>query len=451
MTRRRTLRTAAATGAFLVFAGLGTGARSADAGGPASGSWILTPAKEAALGERALTEFLAKRRLSENGSLLLRVDRIGRRLAAVSDRPDMSYRFLVVQGKEPQAYSFPGGTVCLTDSAVALFANDDEIAFAVAHELAHLCLRHHAISLRVSQIRDEGQVSDAALLATIQSRFDKASELEADRYGALYAVRAGFAFSGAVAALVKLDRTGVPDANESHPAYASRIDGLTRFRAELTHSIEAFNVGTKALAELRVEAAIDGLTIFVAQFPNSLAGRVNLGAAYLARVRKSSGAPGGLAETLPILPESDVVLRGDLDPVDIEQAGSQFTAALGMNMDHPWAHAGLALVELRRRRIDDARHEIDLARRGLPASPEILLCAGNIEYVVGRFDSALALYDQALALRPAWPAAIKNTSLAHEQRGEAVAARDGWLKLAGDPTYGTEAQTRLQLLSAAPR
>ena len=49
---------------------------------------------------------------------------------------------------------------------------------------------------------------------------------------------------------------------------------------------------------------------------------MNLGAAYLARLRRRSGTPEGLGEPLPILPDPGVVIRGPLDAVDVVQPAS---------------------------------------------------------------------------------------------------------------------------------
>ena len=48
---------------------------------------VLTPVVEAALGERALKEFLQTHPLSDGPALAERVERVGRRVAAASDRP----------------------------------------------------------------------------------------------------------------------------------------------------------------------------------------------------------------------------------------------------------------------------------------------------------------------------------------------------------------------------
>src|SRR5262245_57029560 len=176
-----------------------------------------TPAAEVVLGEQALERFLAARPLSEDGSLALRVDRIGHALARVSDRPDCIYTFLVVAGRALQAYSFTGGTVCLTDSLARLQASEDELAFAIAHELAHVALRHVVSEASFEEALRVGGPRDPVAARNLHGH---TSELEADRYGALYACRAGFRFSAGIDSLDRLSRVAPgPDEDLRHPPY----------------------------------------------------------------------------------------------------------------------------------------------------------------------------------------------------------------------------------------
>ena len=79
------------------------------------GSTVMSPIQEIAWENWKLKKFMKNRGFSDDEHLALRVHRVGRRLARVSDHPDQAFRFRVLKGDELQAYSFPGGTVCVSE------------------------------------------------------------------------------------------------------------------------------------------------------------------------------------------------------------------------------------------------------------------------------------------------------------------------------------------------
>jgi predicted Zn-dependent protease len=398
------------------------------------------PAAETVLGEKEVERFLGARRLSGDGVVALRVERIGQALARVSDRPDLVYTFLVVEGSQPQAYSFTGGTVCLTEGLARLYTSDDELAFAIAHELAHVALRHVVLEGVFEQALEAGRAGDPV---AARGLYGQASELEADRYGALYACRAGYKFTAAMDALDRLDRTGdTQQADARHPAYAERIEVLQRMKAELERSLEAFGRGKSALVAGRVDEAVDMLKLFTASFPQSVAGHVNLGSAFLARARSTGGVPGGLEEVVPFLPDPGVVVRGSSPGPDVQRAREHFRKALELRPDDPVAALGLGVSLLRLGDFVGARSALERVAEKTRSDPEFVLVLGNVELLGGTAARAAELYADALRLRPDWPAARKNLALAREANGEALEARKLWEGLIADPKIGPEAKRR---------
>lgn len=402
---------------------------------------VVSPAQEVALGEKVRQEFLREHPLSADGNLAVRVDGVGRKVAAISDRPDLLYRFMVVQGGRPQAYSFPGGTVCVTERLARLFEADDELAFALAHEVAHIAMRHHVFKYRLLQSMDVEAPPERVMLETVMSRFAADQEMEADRYGSLYAVRAGYRFTSAHDALSKLARAGAQNRKGGHPEYADRIGALRSFQDELELSIEAFLAGTDALRAGEVETAIERLQYFVAEFPQSVSGRVNLGAAYLARVRRD--APLVLAETLPILPDPGIVLRGAYDRVDLELARSHFSQALEAAPNDPNALAGLALVHIRFDELDQAKDLLGRALSVEPDSPDLRLCLGNVQFLNAELEQAASTYRAALGLSGGRPEPKWNLALTYERMGRNEEARVLLQELSHDARFGDRARLRL--------
>jgi len=409
---------------------------------------VVSPVQEAALGARAWSEFLRSHPPSNDGSLMVRVDQIGKAVARVSDRPLLLYRFVVVQGQDLQAYSFPGGTIGLTESLARTFDRDDELAFVVAHEVAHVALRHHVFTLRLQHTTETRGSAATANLGAVVGQLGIDQELEADRYGALYAVRAGYRYTSAVEALERLrgeSRNATGDA--VHPEYTTRIEALLDFRSELERCLDAFDEGTAALRAGMNDDAIGSLGYFVAEFPNNVSGRVNLGSAYLTRVRRLAGTPLGLAEVLPILPDPGVVIRGMYDLIDLEEARLHYRHALDVDPGHVTALAGLALVEMRLNELELARRHLETALRIDPNDPDLLLCTGNVHYLAGNVQDARSFYLAALSQRSGWSPAVKNLALACEGLGMAPEALLLWESIADDDRFGIEAEQRIRDLT----
>ena len=406
---------------------------------------IVSPAIEAEIGAASRTAFFETHGLTPDGNLMVRAAELGRKIAGLSDRPTLSYQFIVVQGDWLQAWSFPGGTVCLTEKLAGL--SDNEVAFALGHELAHIALYHHLSRLALEYDLDSGEF-DPAMLELVISRFDTANEMRADRYGALYAVRAGFGFSPAPGLLRKMGRDrNVPKEDGAHPDYKHRAAALEAFRGELDRCVEYFHSGTAALRAGKIDRAIEDLGYFQAEFPQSVAGQINLGAAYLARVRRNAAPPAALAEVLPILPHPGVVIRGSYDRVDLEIAASHFRRALDTDPGHATAHAGLALVYARLGELAAARNHLDEALAVAPDNPELLLCSGNVYYLMEEFDRARSEYVAALSFRAGWAAAEKNLAMSYEELGMFPEAIALWEGLETDSTYAREARDRLDHLN----
>ena len=70
------------------------------------------------------------------------VDAIGRRLAAVAPGPKFPYSFKVVNAADINAFALPGGPIYLTRGLIESVPSEPELAGVIAHEIAHVALRH---------------------------------------------------------------------------------------------------------------------------------------------------------------------------------------------------------------------------------------------------------------------------------------------------------------------
>jgi predicted Zn-dependent protease len=180
----------------------------------------------------------------KNEEATKRVNLIGKTVANFSDRPDLNYRFGILDTDNVNAFSAPGGYVFITRGAYQAAANDDQLAGVLAHEVTHIAHRH---ALRIIS-RNEliSGLADAASGASgdfaaydlgvdkisntlFKFGFDPDTEYEADRIGKRTASVAGYNPDGLhdfLQGLLNLKgENGKPFS--THPDLQDRIDRLS--------------------------------------------------------------------------------------------------------------------------------------------------------------------------------------------------------------------------------
>ncbi len=133
------------------------------------------------------------------------VARIVGRLLAAADQPNAQFQVTILDTSEVNAFALPGGYIYVTRGLLALASDTSELAAVLAHEIAHVTLRHaraRTDRTRTTQIVDRvitgvlgGDTStDATANRTRESMsaFGQNQELEADREGIKFAGKAGY-------------------------------------------------------------------------------------------------------------------------------------------------------------------------------------------------------------------------------------------------------------------
>lgn len=215
-----------------------------------SNAGLLNERDEVKIGLQLHREVTKKFNLTNIG--LDRVERLGQRCAKASLRPNLLYKFHVVQSREINGFSLPGGHVYVTTALLRL-ANDNELASVLAHEIGHIVARHGLKTLQKSQEYDEiaksmGDITGVAgsaardlgvalgqmLGAGLLTAHTRDEEREADFLGVRGLARAGFDPQGMVTMFQKLQRVEQQDSSllgtlfSDHPDVQERIEN-TRY------------------------------------------------------------------------------------------------------------------------------------------------------------------------------------------------------------------------------
>jgi predicted Zn-dependent protease len=222
-----------------------------DLGKVAKGIAGIGPEEEKVIGDSVALEIVGKYGgLVRDDAIMLRVNLVGRALARYSDRPDLSWRFAVLDSSSVNAFSAPAGYVFITRGLYALAPDDDALAGILGHEIAHIT-RKHALNIVAksdalsgvtnqlvqrsgnarqldSQLR-QFDVGIGQITKTLfETGYSPQTEYEADKVGHDLAALTGFAPGGLRGVLEHLQRRGgnVEKVFSTHPPLKDRIRRL---------------------------------------------------------------------------------------------------------------------------------------------------------------------------------------------------------------------------------
>ncbi|MZH02268.1 MAG: M48 family metallopeptidase [Nitrospinae bacterium] len=239
---------------------------------------ILIPlSQEIALGKQAYQQTLKDQKESDNKHLTQVLQRVGRRIAEVSDMPKLDWEFRLIESDEKNAFALPGGKVAVYTGMLRICANEAGLATVLSHEIAHVIARHGA--QRMSQqmlisgammgasisLRDNTQRSiimgalGLGVLYGITLPFSRGDEGEADQIGLVYMAKAGYDPEEAIKFWQRFSNAkgdkGPPEWASTHPADKTRIAGLKTYlsrakykyqNVKLQHGLgETFNLPTE--------------------------------------------------------------------------------------------------------------------------------------------------------------------------------------------------------------
>lgn len=179
------------------------------------------------------------------------VNRLGRWLALHSERPNLPWKFGIIDSNDENAFSMPGGYVLITRGLFDQARNEAELAGVLSHEIAHVVGKHHLKALQKSMgssaLTGIGQSylsSRGGLAGTMGSKLlesgkeifikglDKNDEYEADRMAVVIAARSGYSPYGLVGVLQTMSAAptdgGFAMLFKTHPAPADRMDRLDK-------------------------------------------------------------------------------------------------------------------------------------------------------------------------------------------------------------------------------
>lgn len=203
--------------------------------------------EEIALGREITGNLLGAAPLVKDDKLQSYVNQVGRWVASQSERPDLPWRFGVIDSADINAFAMPGGYVLVTKGLYQKLTNEAQLAGVLGHEIAHIVKKHQLKVLQKQQLLNIGASKLKDMLgkkdklakkaigsgAEISARsLDKDAEFEADRMGLVLAARAGYDAYGLPEVLQTIGHSSKSDSSvallfKTHPAPDERLAKLS--------------------------------------------------------------------------------------------------------------------------------------------------------------------------------------------------------------------------------
>lgn len=205
---------------------------------------------EIIFGRDLAARILGNYKALNNDQLVHYVNLVGKGLGLYSGRPELQFRFIVLDTDEINAFATPGGYIFITRGAVQRMDNEAQLACVLAHEIAHVTKRHVVRKLNIRGDEDAtfsaltGAIgsSTAAVRTLLEKTLDEAAtilfekgyklqeEMEADSVGIQIVSLAGYdphqlgAFLKACKGFEKPDATYKGD----HPQLSVRLKSINQ-------------------------------------------------------------------------------------------------------------------------------------------------------------------------------------------------------------------------------
>ncbi|MGD0773653.1 MAG: M48 family metallopeptidase [Candidatus Solibacter sp.] len=229
--------------------------------------------KEMALGKQLAQEVQRQAKVVDDPLLSEYINRIGQNLVRNSDAR-VPFTFQVIEGDSPNAFALPGGYVFIYTALIKIADEEDELAAAMAHEIAHVAARHMTRQATKSQIaRLAGGTAGVMLgggLGGVLARqgadlgipaaflhFTRQDEAEADYLGVQYLYAAGYDPNGAISIFEKLESLErkqpgtVARIFSTHPMDATRIQKTEQEIGRILPARNEYVVNTSEYTAIR--------------------------------------------------------------------------------------------------------------------------------------------------------------------------------------------------------
>ena len=237
---------------------------------------LMSEAQEISAGQEADAQVKKEMGIYNDANLQDYVNGVGQKLARLSERPNLHWRYNVADTPAVNAFALPGGPIYITRGILPFLNDEAQLAGVLGHETGHVTARHAAqqytravggtvglvaLSIFVPGAQQFGGLAEQGL-GVLFLKYGRGDELQADQLGARYAARGNWDPAGVPEMLTTLGRLdeasgqskGVPNWLETHP------DPLTRVK-DIQPAVQQLSAGRTDLQRNQdaMFRAVDGI------------------------------------------------------------------------------------------------------------------------------------------------------------------------------------------------
>ena len=235
---------------------------------------LMTEQQEIAMGQEADKQVQASIGLYQDPELQAYVSRLGKELAARSERPHLPWTFRVVDDASVNAFALPGGFIYVTRGIMTHLNSEAELISVLGHEIGHVTARHSVSQISKAQLAQIGLVLAMILqpeaaaaygdlaqtgLSVLFLKYGRDDERQADDLGLRYMVQNGYdprsmpeVFD--VLGRVSEGRGRLPNWLSSHPDPGARAERASTAVAGQALDFSRLRVGARRLPGRRSTA-----------------------------------------------------------------------------------------------------------------------------------------------------------------------------------------------------
>jgi predicted Zn-dependent protease len=232
---------------------------------------LVSESQEIAMGREAAAAIDEEMGLYPDEGLQAYVEKLGLDAAAVSERPQLPWRFRIVDSPVVNAFALPGGFIYLTRGILAYIDNEAALMGVIGHEIGHVTARHSVEQISRQQlaglgvglgtvffpeVRPFGDLMGSGL-GLLFLKFGRDAERESDRLGVRYSLAQGYdpkEMAGFFSVLGRLS-AGERDI----PAWASTHPDPEEREANILRDVAAEPAASREVGEGPYKRRIDGL------------------------------------------------------------------------------------------------------------------------------------------------------------------------------------------------
>jgi predicted Zn-dependent protease len=324
--------------------------------------------------------------ITQDRQLEAYIGQTGQRLASLSHRPQMPYRFNVVNATYINAYAFPGGTISATRGILLKLNDEAELASLLGHELGHVNARHTARQMSQAMLTQAlvggaaavagtagsalgdltaqlGSIGAGALLAS----YSRDNEREADDLGLRYMAAAGYNPKG----------------------FVGLMDMLRTLNKQKPNAVQML-FSTHPMSDERYQQAVNASRSRYPQAKGSLYRERYMD--HTAGLRRLRGAIEAMQNG-----EKEMARK------NYDSAAAQFQQALATAPRDYTANMMMAKCRFTQEKYDQAERYAATAKQAYPGEAQSYLVSGFARLKIGRYDAAFSdfeAYDVRLPNNP---------------------------------------------------